>query len=67
MKYKYTWLFGILFGGPLILLWGLIFSNFVNSSIGVCIYIAIAYGCCGCLFCYLTDKKTKRKKKKSKI
>ena len=63
MKYKYTVLFGILFGVVMNVLWGTVFSNSLGrSGIGVGILFGVALACCGCLLGYSIDKKNNNKK-----
>lgn len=62
MKYKYTLLFGILFGTAMTVLWGVVFSNALGSSgFGVGIGLGAAFACCGCLMGYAIDKKNRKK------
>lgn len=58
MKYKYTVLFGILFGATMNVLWGTVFTNILGKSgIGVGIGLGVAFACCGCLLGYVIDKR----------
>lgn len=58
MKYKYTVLFGILFGATMTILWGTVFSNILGTAgIGVGIALGVAFACCGCLLGHAIDKK----------
>lgn len=48
MKYKYTVLFGILWGAVMLLIWSLVFSNIIEASgFGIGIALGIAFSCCG--------------------
>lgn len=58
MKYKYTVLFGILFGATMNVLWGTVFTNILGKpGIGVGIGLGVAFACCGCLLGYAIDKR----------
>lgn len=62
MKYKYTVLFGILWGAVMLLIWSLVFSNIIEASgFGIGIALGIAFSCCGCLFGYSIDQKNNKK------
>ena len=61
MKYKYTVLFGVLFGVVMSILWGTVFSSILGlSGIGVSIALGVAFACCGCLLGYSIDKKNSK-------
>lgn len=62
MKYKYTLLFGILFGVVMNVLWGTVFMNILGpSGLGVGIGLSAAFASCGCLFGYAIDRKNRDK------
>ena len=61
MKYKYTFLLGILFGVVMKVLWATVFSSILGMpGIGVGIALGVAFACCGCLLGYAIDKKNNK-------